>query len=417
MEVKQQMMESLDDVKTQLVNGLGYQMPAEVSVSVRRTHKRQFPQKSAYTSQEEIIIDFNTGADFLNAHRSWLNFSVQATAASTWGEYGGAPNVIERVVVSTRSGVELSRLENANLYYAKHMRWACSRSFHDQWHATMGYAIRGGDEQKVGVASPTQYSMPLAMLSPFFRGDGKTLIPPQLAAGLRVSITLAADSLALVSANAGTTYTVSGISIQTNLSTIVDDWQRRLNQMSAEQGLVYPYTECHTTLSSLAESQTSVNIQVRKAVARALKACTVTRNTAVLSALGQDSMASENFAVDQFQWRLGSVYFPQQPVSSDVEAFYIAQNAFDGGLVDCRDANGVSFPSFQTGGNGVTAVSMERSDIALNDVLNISGLPTNNSRALDADITFSAPAARTTVLYMEHVKIARCFLDNTVVSE
>lgn len=437
------MEEDLDDMKTQLVNGVGYLMPPESSIGVTRSHKRQFSQKASYTSGQEIIMDWNTGAEFVNCHRSWLNFTVKSTRdESSWGGRGSALNIIDRIVISTRSGVELSRLERANLYYAKKMRWGCSKEYVQQWGETMGFATNSfetpnpndPDSPVVPVMVPqtpkiagTAYSVPLAFLSPFFEGDGKTLLPPQIAAGLRVSITLAQDNTALVDGVGETPrYTVEAISMQTNVTTIVDDWQRQLNEMSASKGLTYAYSEIHTTSSSLGAQQTSVNIQVRKAVARALSAYTVSRVTADINLIEQDSMKSEAFDVARFQWRLGSVYFPQQPIETKVEAFYIAQNATDGGLVDCRTPNAVSFASFQAGtpgdstlddGDGITAVSLERSDISLNDVLNISGLPTNNSRALDVDIEFGAGVARTTQLYMSHVKIARAFLENVVVSE
>jgi hypothetical protein len=416
------MEEDLSAGKTAMLNGLGYRMPPESSVAVRRTHKRQFPQKSTYTSGQEIIIDFNTGAEFVNCHRSWLNLAVSCSAAATFGSRGGAPNLIQRLVLSTRSGVELSRLETANAYYAKKIRYGCSKEYVDQWGETMGYATDTIRPISVNANAPTRYSVPLPFISEFFQGDGKTLLPPQLAAGLRVSITLASDATALV-APAPSTYLVTDISVQTSVSTITDDWQRRLNEMSASQGLTYAYNEIHTTASSLASAQTTVNIQVRKAVSRVLSAQTVSRTTATIGAQTLDSMKSEPFAVSQFQWRLGSIYFPQQPITTDVEAFYIAQNACDGGLVDCRTPNAVSLASFRDSsvgadnGDGVTAVSLERSDIAMNDVLNISGLPSNNSRALDCDITFVAGSDRTTQLYMKHVKIARAFLENVVVSE
>ena len=73
--------DDLDDIKQQMVNGVAYVMPPESSMAVRRTHKRQFPQKSSlYKSQEEIIIDLNSGSQFLDPRRSWFNFSVVSSA-------------------------------------------------------------------------------------------------------------------------------------------------------------------------------------------------------------------------------------------------------------------------------------------------------------------------------------------------
>jgi len=407
----------MTEVKTQMVNGVGYLMPPESSIADRRSFKRQFPQKSSYGEGEEIIIDFNSGAEFLNAHRSWLKFTVAVAgagaAAASWGLQGGAANVFDRVVVSTRSGVELSRLETANAYYAKKIRYGCSAEFVQTFGAAMGYTPIGG----AAVTAIGTYCIPLAFLSPFFEGDGKSLVPPQIAAGLRISLTLAPRTTALVAAGAVQSYTLSNMSVQSNLSMLTDDWQRKLNEISASQGLAYAWCEAHTTNSVLAAAQTSVNIQVRKAAARALSAMTVSRGTATIILQTADSMASEAYNPgNQFQWRLGSMYPTMQPITNSTEAYFIAQSATDGGLVNCMNPNGVSLATFLSG-QGVTSCSLERSDIALNDVLNVSGLPTNNSRALDVDIRFGTGTNRTTVLYMKHVKIARAFLENVVVSE
>ncbi len=407
----------MDEDKTQMVNGVGYMMPPESSIAVSRSFKRQFPQKSSYGEGEEIIVDFNSGAQFLNAHRSWLKFTVAlqgaGAAAATWGDQGGACNIFDRVVVSTRSGVELSRLETANAYYAKLIRYGCSKEFVETFGDAMGYKAIGGAD----VLAQGTFCIPLAFLSPFFKGDGKSLVPPQIAAGLRVSLTLAPRTTAVVAADAITGYTISDMSIQSNLSMLTDDWQRRLNEISASQGLAYAWCETHTTNSVLASAQTSVDIQVRKAAARVLSAMTVSRTTATIIDQTADSMASEAYnPANQFQWRLGSMYPTMQPITNSTEAYMVAQSAADGGLVNCMSPNGVSLATFLAG-QGVTSCSLERSDIALNDVLNVSGLPSNNSRALDVDIRFGVGADRTTVLYMKHLKVARAFLENVVVSE
>ena len=136
-------------------------------------------------------------------------------------------------------------------------------------------------------------------------------------------------------------------------------------------------------------------------------------------------MKSEAYSVTSYQYRLGSLYPTQQPINDSKEAYYQAQSMWNGGVLDCKRPNAVSFTRFNTStapatlsdGDGIVAVSLERSDTALNGVLNISGLPTNNSRVLGCDLTFSAGVARTNYLFMAHLRVAKFFIDNCVISE
>ena len=193
---------------------------------------------------------------------------------------------------------------------------------------------------------------------------------------------------------------------------------------------------------------TKINVEVRKAVARALSAFAM--GTIKADSGTKDNMKSEPFAtVDTVvEWRLGSLYPTQQPITTVNESYFQAQNMFDGGLLDCKRTNNVNVSSFTTStdsvantaavvtvpsgggditlpadggtldGMGVYAVSLERSDVAINGVLNIGGLPTNNSRSLSLDLqTAGVAGARTFYLFMKHLRIAKVFLDNVSVSE
>jgi hypothetical protein len=52
------------------INGLEYEMLPETTVAVSRTFKRQFAQRQLYAPNEEIVTDWNTGAEFVNPRRS-----------------------------------------------------------------------------------------------------------------------------------------------------------------------------------------------------------------------------------------------------------------------------------------------------------------------------------------------------------
>src|SRR5881296_1760723 len=112
------------------LNGLEYEGMLETSIATTRTFKKQQFQKSVYGPGDEAVCDWNSGSEFVNARRSWLVFSVQ-TDLGTIDSYGrgSALNYIQRIVITTRSGVELSRTENLNLLACKLIRYSCPNDY------------------------------------------------------------------------------------------------------------------------------------------------------------------------------------------------------------------------------------------------------------------------------------------------
>jgi hypothetical protein len=421
---------SLAVTQQKLLNGVAYESLPETSIAVSRTFEKQFFQKSSYNSaQNEAICDFNTGAKFVNPRRSYLAMKVRSTVAVKGANFGhgSACNLIRRVVITSRSGVELSRTEDYNILMAKCLRYGCPKDWLDKFGEIIGLNDDTTTLGQSDIQIPTGgkiFMIPLDKLSPFFEGDGKSLIPPPAAAGLRVQITFASDAQALVSDDVLQKYEIDDIYIVANLTTMVDSWQKLLNEESARDGLTYSYPEWHTTQS--ASSQTNTNIEVRKAVARAMSAFVISKQLPDLTT--SDNMKSDAYQVNSYQYRLGSLYPTQQPITTGQEAYFQAQSMWDGGVLDCKRPNAVSYTQFSTStapvaltgtsdGDGIVAVSLERNDVALNGVLNIAGMPTNNSRVLGCDLEFTSATARTNYLFMKHLRVAKFFIDNAVLSE
>jgi hypothetical protein len=409
-----------------LLNGVAYESLPETSVAVARTFEKQFFQKSSYDStKNEAICDFNTGAKFLNPRRSYLAIKIKTTVAggANFG-HGSVCNLIRRVVITTRSGVEVSRTEDYNILMAKVLRYGCPADWLSKFGENIGMTddptnLASGFDQIIDTGSRL-FMIPLQFLSPFFAGDGRSLLPPQASAGLRVQLTFAPDTQALVSDIALQKYDITDIYVMSNLTTMVDSWQKLVNEESARDGLTYTFAEWHTTQNTAPNQQS--NVEVRKAVAKALSAFVVSKSAS--DALGTDNMKSEAFAVSSYQWRLGSLYPTQQPVETAKEAYFQSQSMWDGGILDCKRPNAVSYTQFNTNvaaksdGDGIVSVSLERSDQALNGVLNTSGNPTNNSKVLSANITYSgAVATRKEWLFMKHLRVAKFYLDNSILSE
>jgi len=439
MENKDDGMGGLTVMQQRVLNGIQYESLPETTVATSRTFKRQFFQKNSYTANtSQAICDWNTGAEYINCRRSYLKLRVKTSAAANFG-YGGVTNLIRRVVITSRSGTEVSRTEDYNKLAPKCVRYGCSADYVDQFGELMGYTntpaeLKSDFDQ---LSAGKVFLIPLPKLSPFFEGDGQSLLPAQLAAGLRVELTLESNLRALVAAAGAPTYEIEEISFLLNTNSMVDSWQRQLNEESARDGLTYSFSEWHTTQSALPSSGTQINIEVRKAVADCMSAFVITQSTTSTDAvpvLGPatdsyliDNMKSDAYEATSVEWRLGSLYPYQQPIKTTPEMYFQAQNMWDADILDCKRSNDVSPSSFATStlasvgakdGDAVVAVSMERNDVRVNGVLNIGGLPTNNSRSLNVDMTLTSKlATRQNYLYMKHLRLVKVYLDNVSVAE
>jgi len=258
-----------------------------------------------------------------------------------------------------------------------------------------------------------------------------------------------------------------------------DAVQRALNEYSATNGLEIVYADYDLTTAPVSGTsegtQTSIYTEVRKSASRALAA--YARITPVYSKYeierSADSNASAiNFAEDvrngqrgwcDYQWQLGSLYFPQQKVAGtnavdfDTLAYTYTLEAagklngssscfltlkgdphpndltasFDTSMCNpcfnplCSKPDILSQERFYKygkagsfcGGGHVVSVSLERSTM-----FNMSGIPINNSRVLALRGNFSGLTNTYTSgyrmnIYLKYVKLCRVFLLNTEVEQ
>ena len=74
--------------------------------------------------------------------------------------------------------------------------------------------------------------------------------------------------------------------------------------------------------------------------------------------------------------------------------------------------NAVSLTDFKTNGYGIMAASFEREQ-----ALNLTGLPSNNSRSAELVATLAAWTVNLELtLFLEYTSVARLYIDNTSVS-
>ena len=394
------------------VNSLDYELPSNMSVVVSRNLKRSFANLDQYKENGKVIITLNTGTDYCDGINSYLTFKarVSGPAGSTAGfGSGSACNFIENITITSRSGVEIERIEGLNNLRREHDRYDCSQDWIDNFGSVMGYTNEAKTNAPVlAQDADLQFCIPMGRLAGSF--NTRKLIPSQLAGGLRIEIKLASLGSALIKgATAPTGYQLTDVTMMCDCYQLADSIQKRLNMNAAANGLEF-YFETYDRTKFNESASNQANITVRKAVSRALWAIAKSRLSANVDNLAVDSIASEPNKVKDFFWRLGSLYFPNQPLRNKEEMYYFAQYCFDK-VKKCHNQNSVSLKDFK-GDEGIVAVTLERSN-----VLGLSGLPINNARTLQLDMNFDTSASRDVDIYMAYIKLVRVFINNCVVKE
>lgn len=198
------------------LNDLVYKLNPDLSVAVNRTHKVMYPQTQSYDNKQVTVFIVNSGADYVDPSTSNFFFTIEldevkmppqlgrTPAANNslnhpqfdwkspqfncyFGPNGSILNLIDSVFVSSRSGEELSRVNN----YAQLMNIYMPATFGQDWRATIGSNMAmgsyiGADGYVQNEQRRRTFQVPLYLLSPLFNYG--RLMPAMLMSGLRIEI-------------------------------------------------------------------------------------------------------------------------------------------------------------------------------------------------------------------------------------
>jgi hypothetical protein len=401
------------------VNRMLYKMPPSISIANSRQYQTGFPQESSYTMGRTMVWDAQTGSQFVDGRTSYLRFKV--TSNSGTGDFGkgGAMNLIDRVLIRSRQGKELTRLEGAGLLTNFKDRYSCSRNWFETSGIAEGYASgtgssavdSAGDETSVWT-SGVVFCIPLSKF-PFF--NNARLLPPQIMEGLRIELTLASVAEAIVSGGtAPTALTISDIEIKWDVYDIADQFKRAVMQMSAQQGLNLVHKEFYRTTVSGAASQ--FDFDIKKAASKALQVVVIPRLTADIASSTKDSAEACPYAFTKQQYHVGGTYWPNAPLETPVQTgagtaeAYLWNLAAWGALPCHKEVD--PKPSEFTATYGCSSASLNKSQTS-----DIQGSIINNSRALLAEITFANATARSISAYLCHLRAVKVFPSNVVVRD
>jgi hypothetical protein len=444
-------------------NQLQYECYPDLSVVVDRTFKKSFFQKSSMDPTTTGYCIWNSGSDYINTKTSVLSLTLKIVMASDsgaqavrWGRFDSGINCIKRLRIRDRAGNELVNKHDVNIIAA--IERATMKS--ENWHNTVGtLSTIDANAYAIATVAGTHYvnvQIPLSELTGFF--DFDQLMPAQIASGLRMEIEWEQlDKVFMFDVEPtllnAVTYSIEDAHVVLDSCKLTDSVARSLNTRSATDGLEISYRTWFSSTYQVPDGTQSVTLETRRAVSRAFKAYCHPKTTPTNEWSIQSMSTNTENTCEEYQWRAGNLYFPQQTVRNNASAgldniveksmflYTLSMNSktetpLDNGRLTLRDwtapsgvgvaldensngppaDNGIgnfgTWPKDLPGGMAIIPLSLERSSVQ-----DVSGIPLNNSRVLSLSAKFGDGDAREVKIFMQYLKVARVFMDNTELEE
>jgi hypothetical protein len=400
---------SIDELLS--VNDLSYLADNESNIVVERSQKITYAQKTSYTQNEVIVLQLNTGSDFVSWLDSSLRILVNPTqevgnaTTITWGQ-GSVLNLFKTIRLISRSGVVITEITKLNLWNYFNLKMSHS----NEWRTNQQ------GKKLLGVGVPlnpnitNEYIIPLRDLCPFF-SDDSTLSPSVINAGLRIEITL--DGIAEIfqqtngNTDFATNYDVSGIELNLDSYRLSAGAMSALNSMAASSGLVLTFPDLNNSKFAKNAGSTNFSCEVRQAVSMANYVYASIRTTANVSLPAADSFATiaPNDA-STYQYRIASIYLPQTAVRGSKQ-YYAQLSYVQGDMKSGREL-------------GITDTDADQNALACATIARYStkgsGMALNNSTSLNFNATLDTVQSDVDIFLM-HTKRVVAFLESVVISE
>lgn len=415
-------------------NNLTYRLPSSLSVVVKRSGIKHYFDRTEYKGGQNAIVTLNGGDQYVDPHNSFMCFELGfegSGANARVGHGAGLCNIIERVVVTSESGVEVSRFENCNNYHSVDARYRYSDNWIDSQGSMFAYPgkrdadgllyVPDAEQDLRGVPGlENKYCIPMSMISPLFKTS--QLLPGMgLMSGLKIEISFTDNATAFKydgTSDGSTKFVVKNAYILTDSYMLSDAVLGSLNEQSAQNSLEIVWEES-THVQGAVANDVDVAIQDSKlAVSRAQSVWAKLRPQADISLITADSFSSSDDVYQRYQYRLAGLFFPNQPVETKTEMYHMALQNWDHhrnphhGCSVNRDNFLNNASSALVDGARIMSTTLERSN-----VLSLSGLPIGSGRVLtlDAKLAAGAGASARLDMYVQYVKLARIYIDRVVV--
>lgn len=387
------------------INHLVYLRPSNGALIDKRTMKSYNFTNASYSPGQNMQCIINSGGDFVWGPSSYLRLEVDRATVSAGDT---ALNFIKSVRLTHRSGEVLEYIQDYNVL-AKVMR---------------KFMVSAEDSAKIDQLTDVSQAdtnqvicVPMWLLCGVFASQ-EAFIPGGFLAGAKLELELESSAIAL--AAAGATYSNVRPTIVLDSAQVYDSVQKQLLEEQADvagSGLQFTYSTYFSTSNTFAG--TSLNFDVQQSASITQCVFAVLRSSADAVADGVDSF---NFLADseRYQFRLGSQYFPQQPINStdkeQAEPYLQSLITFDAAphqyMGSAANAGGVNatLDSFTNSGDAVYSTTLEKSACGLS----LTGEPTNNSRILNVEMT-KANLSHKVNVYLKYLRVANVMGSNLIV--
>ena len=412
-------------------NNLMYDITPDLSVCTSRSNKESFFQLSEYTTGSVANCILNTGSELIHPRNSYITFETRFPAESTstntvsWNNKDTAYNFFESLVITDRAGNQIERIEDVSILAPSRIWQETSQEYLETVGSNFGYEAGVAAVARSPQGNGTRWCIPLRWMSGLF--DIDQLLPAQLCSGLRLQIRFRTLEEIGVWASAPDAVQdkilISNCRIVLDSCKMTDSVARQLNLRSANNGLEIEFRTWASQKST--ETGATANVEQKKAVSRAFKAWAHMREESGNPTWQESQVGTSNgIRLKSLQWRAGNLYFPQQPLRGTTPGSLLAEVYHNllqmNGKLDCPIRPSAIKRSDYAFGGGVAAYStmgLIPVDLIRSTVQEVSGIPLNNSRVLVLNAEFTDARTRYVRIFMEHLRVARLFMDNTETEE
>jgi hypothetical protein len=391
------------------VSNLTYLANDDSNLIVERSQKKQFADSPSFSPGNVIVVNFQTGSDYISGKDSTLRFEVDVTlaaggalvAATDFGK-GFCTNLFKKIRIISRSGDVVCDIDKANLLNFYKIRYDHTKAWRDQnAGALLGYGHDFNTTAKI------ECIVPLSILAPIF--DTDMLLPNMLCKGLRIEITCESADVALKTAGDAVTYEITGVETLLDSYRLSEGAVNLLNNESKNRGLVMQYRDYENSSFTKDNGPVAVSFDVRKTVSMANSAMAVVRTTTAVTARASDSFESSAYEANQsYQFRIASTYLPVQPVEKAVQAYN--QVGYCLGQLNKGKETPVTLGEFKAG-EAISCVSIDRY------WLENSGLALSNSTSLNFQSSGLNSAESNIDIFLNHTRSLNIYLENLVRSD
>ena len=413
------------------VNELSYQMPPSLGIATQARHREEFAQINSYTVSsggggQTVVFDSQTGSSFVDPKASYYVFNISHSSAEDIGFGSGSiANIINTVTVRSRTGKEIGRYENFNLLCKYMDRVNESQEFLSSTLKAQGYSVSNGATRYADEVPATGKTYILRMSSiPCFCPVNSKLLPPQLMEGLRVEFRLEASVIAFCPSVIGEvlednlTYTLNRPSVQYKCYDLADAFARQIAMVASKSGLRLLHKEIFHTITSTSGNQG--NWDIKKAASKALNCMIVLRDTANTTAKNADCLASKVNDIVRYQANIGSVYWPNQPLTipavtdyyqSYYYSMYGAGKIYGGFPSSLTPEQWAGTGDYKTYNNNFIMINLNSSNVS-----DLVGMTVNNSRALLLDVLRATSGTDVRFdSFLTHLRATTVFTSNVTV--